>query len=284
MPGRLDRVARTRTDHDPPRTTEAGFFIGRVFRRYVLFAREEPTIIAVQKLQFLRKERKVPARTDVPKYTAPPMIDLPDRQWPSKTITKSPIWCSVDLRDGNQALPNPMTPAQKLEYFRILCKIGLKHIEIAFPSGSQDDFDFARKLIEDNLIPDDVFVMGLTQCRAHLIDRTFEALQGLKRGILHAYCATSDLHMEQVFGLSRAKTLEMAVKSIRQVRELADAMRGSDIRLEFSPEECTDTDLNFAVDICHAVFEAWGKATVEKPLILNLPRRSNAARRTTTPT
>jgi len=227
--------------------------------------------MVVRTLQFLRKERKVPARTDVPKYTAPPMIDLPDRRWPSKTITKSPIWCSVDLRDGNQALPNPMSPDKKLEYFRLLCKIGLKHIEIAFPSGSQDDFDFARKLIEDDLIPDDVFVMGLTQCRAHLIDRTFEALQGLKRGILHAYCATSELHMEQVFGLSREKTLEMAVKSIRQVRELADGMRDSDIRLEFSPEEFTDTDLNFAVEICHAVFDAWGKATVEKPLILNLP-------------
>ena len=211
------------------------------------------------------------ASNDVPKYVNPPTIDLPDRQWPTSTIQASPLWCSVDLRDGNQALPNPLTPRQKLEYFQLLCNIGIRHIEVAFPSASQDDFDFTRRLIEEGLIPDDVFIMGLSQCRPHLIDRTFEALQGIERGIVHLYCATSELHMRQVFGISRAETLEMVVKAIDQTRQLSDAMVDSDIRLEFSPEEFTDTDLDFALEVCQAVFETWGKATEDKPLILNLP-------------
>ncbi len=207
----------------------------------------------------------------VAKYTAPKMIDLPNRQWPAKTLTASPSWCSVDLRDGNQSLPNPMNPEQKLEYFRLLCDIGFKEIEIAFPSASQDDFDFTRKLIDDDLIPDDVFIMGLTQCRDHLISRTFESFKGVKRAIVHAYIATSDLHMYQVFGLSREETIERAVAATKQIRELADAMPDSDIRYQFSPEEFTDTDLDFCLEICEAVFAAWGKATPEKPLIFNLP-------------
>ena len=213
----------------------------------------------------------VPTRTEVPKYVAPAMIDLPDRQWPSKSIDKSPQWCSVDLRDGNQALPRPMDPARKLEYFKLLRRIGFKHIEVAFPSASQDDFDFTRRLIEEGHIPEDLFIMGLTQCREHLIERTFEALAGIERGIVHAYLATSDLHMEQVFRLSRKKTLKMAADAARQVSELADTMADSDIRFEFSPEEYTDTDLDFALELCEAVFESWGKATAEKPLIFNLP-------------
>jgi len=207
----------------------------------------------------------------VPKYKIPEMIDLPDRQWPGKSITRSPQWCSVDLRDGNQALPDPMDPDQKLEYFKMLCEIGFKHIEVGFPSASQDDFDFFRRLIEENIIPDDVFIMGLTQCRPHLIERTFEALKGCKQGIVHAYIAPSDLHMTQVFGLDRKTTIETAVASTRQIRELADAMPESDIRYEFSPEEFTDTDSQFGLEICEAVFAAWGKATPEKPLIMNLP-------------
>lgn len=181
------------------------------------------------------------------------------------------MWCSVDLRDGNQALPNPLGPAQKLEYFKLLCQIGIKHIEVAFPSASQDDFDFTRKLVTEGLIPDDVFIMGLTQCRSHLIERTFESFRGARRGIVHLYCATSELHMRQVFGLDRKKTIDMVTKAIKQSRELADSMPDSDIRLEFSPEEFTDTDLPFAVEICQAVLETWGKATAEKPLIFNLP-------------
>ncbi len=207
----------------------------------------------------------------IPKYVSPEPIDLPERQWPGKAVEKSPVWCSVDLRDGNQALPNPLLPAQKLEYFRLLCDIGFKHIEVAFPSAGQDDFDFTRELIEGGHIPDDVYIMGLTQCRSHLIDRTFEALAGIPRAILHAYCATSELHMSQVFGLTHAETVDMVHRSVRQVRALADGMSESDIRFEFSPEEFTDTDLNFALEICLAAFETWGKATAAEPVILNLP-------------
>lgn len=206
-----------------------------------------------------------------PKYKVPVSFDLPARQWPSRTLMESPAWCSVDLRDGNQALPNPMTPVQKLEYFQLLCNIGFKQIEVGFPSASQDDFGFFRTLIENGHIPDDVFIMGLTQCREHLIDRTFEAFKGVKKGIVHAYIASSDLHIKQVFATDRQGTLNAAVNATRQIRKLADEMPGSDIRYEFSPEEFTDTDLPFCLELCQAVYDAWGKATPEKPLILNLP-------------
>lgn len=207
----------------------------------------------------------------VPKYRIPEMIDLPDRQWPSKCIARSPQWCSVDLRDGNQALPDPMDPDQKLEYFQLLCDIGFKQIEVGFPSASQDEFDFFRKLIEEDLIPDDVFIMGLTQSRPHLIERTLEAFKGCRQGIIHAYIAPSDLHMKQVFGMNREQLIETAVAATKQIRELADQMPESDIRYEFSPEEFTDTDVDFSIELCEAVFNAWGKASVEKPLIMNLP-------------
>jgi len=207
----------------------------------------------------------------VPKYKIPEMIDLPDRQWPARSITTSPQWCSVDLRDGNQALPDPMDPEQKFEYFQMLCDIGFKHIEIGFPSASHDEFNFFRRLIEEDLIPDDVFIMGLTQSRPHLIERTLEAFKGCKQGIVHAYIAPSDLHMKQVFGMERPQLIETAVAATKQIRELADQMPESDIRYQFSPEEFTDTDLDFSVELCEAVFEAWGKATPEKPLIMNLP-------------
>ena len=207
----------------------------------------------------------------IPKYKIPESFEIMDRQWPARTLTESPFWCSVDLRDGNQALPNPMDPDQKLEYFQLLCDIGFKEIEVGFPSASQDDFDFFRCLIEEKHIPDDTFIMGLTQCRSHLIERTFEAFKGVKKGIVHAYIASSDLHMKQVFGMDRTATLDAAVTATKQIRELADTMPESDIRYEFSPEEFTDTDLPFALELCVAVYEAWGKATPEKPLILNLP-------------
>ncbi len=207
----------------------------------------------------------------IPKYKAPVSFEMPDRKWPSRTLTSSPIWCSVDLRDGNQALPNPMDPDQKLEYFQMLCRIGFKEIEAGFPSASQDDFDFFRRLIEEKHIPDDVFIMGLTQCRPHLIERTFEAFKGVKKGIVHAYIATSDLHMKQVFGTDQKGTMKAAVEATRQIRALADTMPESDIHYEFSPEEFTDTDLPFCLEMCKAVYDAWGKATPEKPLILNLP-------------
>jgi 2-isopropylmalate synthase len=205
------------------------------------------------------------------KYAAPPAIDLPDRQWPGRTITSSPIWCSVDLRDGNQALPSPLTPEQKLEYFRLLCRIGFKHVEVAFPSASQDDFDFTRRLIEEGHVPDDVFAMVLTQCREHLIERTFEAARGAPRCIVHLYAATSPLHIRQVFGTDEAGVLGMVEKSIAQARELAAGMDETDVRLQFSPEEFTDTRMEFALEVCEAAFAAWGQATREKPMILNLP-------------
>lgn len=206
-----------------------------------------------------------------PKYKAPAPFEMPGRQWPSRTLTASPSWCSVDLRDGNQALPNPMDPDQKLEYFQMLCRIGFKEIEAGFPSASQDDFDFFRRLIEQKHVPGDVFIMGLTQCRPHLIDRTFEAFKGVKKGIVHAYIATSELHMKQVFGTDSRGTMKSAVEATRRIRALADTMPESDIRYEFSPEEFTDTDLPFCLEMCKAVYDAWGKATPEKPLILNLP-------------
>ncbi len=208
---------------------------------------------------------------NTPKYAPPEPIDLPDRQWPSRSLTTSPEWCSVDLRDGNQALPNPLSPDQKLEYFQMLCEIGFKNIEVAFPSASQDDFDFTRRLTDEGHVPDDTFIMGLTQCRPHLIERTFESLAGAPRAIVHAYVAASRLHRDKVFNLSAAETIEMAVRSVKQIRELADAAGDSDIRFEFSPEEFTDTDLDFSLELCNAVFETWGIATPEKPLIFNLP-------------
>ncbi len=207
----------------------------------------------------------------VPKYVIPEMINLPDRQWPSKSITKSPQWCSVDLRDGNQALPDPMDPEQKLEYFKMLCEVGFKHIEIGFPSASADEFNFFRTLIEEDLIPEDVFIMGLTQSRPHLIERTLEAFKGCKRGIVHVYIASSDLHMKQVFGMEHEQLIETAIAATTQLRSLANAMPESDIRYEFSPEEFTDTDIDFSIELCEAVFAAWGKGTPEKPLIMNLP-------------
>ena len=198
--------------------------------------------------------------TDIPKYAYPEPIPVEQRRWPESRITTSPIWCSVDLRDGNQSLPNPLNPEQKLEYFTLLCAIGFEHIEVAFPSASQDDFNFTRRLIEEGHIPDTVFIMGLTQCREPLIDRTFEAFEGARRGIVHAYTATSDLHMKQVFGLDRQGTLEMIRRSVEQIRDRASAMPDSDIRLEFSPEEFTDTDLSFALDACEAsVLELTGR-------------------------
>jgi 2-isopropylmalate synthase len=181
------------------------------------------------------------------------------------------MWVSVDLRDGNQALPNPLNPRQKVEYFQLLCKIGFKNIEVAFPSASQDDFDFTRRLIDDDLIPMDVFIMALTQCRDHLIERTFEAINGVRQAIFHAYLATSDLHIRQVFDLTPEQTLQVAIRSVEQIRKGVECLPDSDIRLEFSPEEFTDTDLDFSLEVCEAVYDTWGLATPDKPLILNLP-------------
>lgn len=204
------------------------------------------------------------------KYRPPETIALPDRTWPDRAVDSAPQWVSVDLRDGNQALPNPLSPQAKLEYFQLLQRIGFTQIEVAFPSASQDDFNFTRRLIDDGHIGEDLFIMGLTQCREHLINRTFEALAGAPRGIVHAYTATSDLHMRQVFGKTPEQTLRMVTTAIGQIRDLAE-QSGGDIRLEFSPEEFTDSDLHFVLELCQAVHETWSRATADLPLIFNLP-------------
>ncbi len=203
-------------------------------------------------------------------YAAPAVHVPPARTWPGNRITCSPTWCAVDLRDGNQALPNPMTPRQKRRYFDLLVEIGFKEIEIGFPSASADDFQFCRDLIEDGAIPHDVTISVLTQAREHLIRRTMEALEGVKQSICHVYIATSELHMEFVFGKTPEQTKAMALDAVRLIRQLADGMPESDIRLEFSPEEFTDSDLAFVLDVCNGVIERWRPKSDEK-VILNLP-------------
>jgi 2-isopropylmalate synthase len=203
-------------------------------------------------------------------YAKPKTIDLPQRTWPSRQITASPLWCAVDLRDGNQALPNPMTPQQKRSYFNLLVEIGFKEIEIGFPSASADDFQFCRDLIEQKAIPEDVTISVLTQAREHLIRRTMEALAGVRQAICHVYIATSELHMGFVFGKTPAQTRQIALDSVRLIRELADAMPESDIGLEFSPEEFTDSNLGFVVDLCNGVIEAWRPRPGQR-VIMNLP-------------
>ena len=205
------------------------------------------------------------------KYASMPAISLDNRQWPSAAITTSPIWCAVDLRDGNQALPNPMTPQQKQRYFDLLIDIGFKEIEVGFPSASQDDFDFVRNLIENDRIPDDVTISVLTQCRPHLIERTFESIVGVKNCIFHIYIATSELHRWFVFGLEDQQVIDTAVTSMRQIREGVRAMSESKVMLEFSPEEFTDTSLEFSLAVCDAVVDEWAPDPGEK-VILNLPQ------------
>ncbi len=198
---------------------------------------------------------------------APP---LPDRTWPDKPITEAPLWCSVDLRDGNQALIDPMDVPRKKHMFEALLEMGFKEIEVGFPSASAPDFDFCRLLIEEGLIPDDVWVQVLTQARSELISRSFEALTGCERAIMHLYNPTSTLQRRVVYGLDRAGIIDLAVTGTRQCRELREAMSGSHIRFEYSPESFTGTEIDFAIEICERVTEEWG-ATPNDPIILNLP-------------
>ena len=206
-----------------------------------------------------------------PKYRSLERVQLKDRQWPDRDIVKAPVWASVDLRDGNQALPIPMGPERKLQYFRMLAGIGFKEIEVSFPSASQDDFDFVRRLIEKGEIPDDVRIAVLTQARKHLIDRTLESLRGVRRAIVHCYVPTSDLHGRFVFGRDRKEVMEIAIEGTRWVKE-AIAREGltENIAYEFSPEEFTDTDIDFCLELCARVKEIWGPSRPED-FILNLP-------------
>ena len=199
-----------------------------------------------------------------------PGVSLPDRTWPNKTLTAPPIWCSVDLRDGNQVLIEPMGIEEKLRLFRLLVDIGVKEIEIAFPSASQTEFDFTRRLIEEDLIPEDVTIQVLTQAREHLIRKTFEAITGSKRAIVHLYNSTSTLQREVVFGLDKDAVMDMAVKGTKLVKQLAREAEGTDVRYEYSPESFTGTEMEYALQVCDAVVDAWDPSAA-KPIILNLP-------------
>ncbi len=204
------------------------------------------------------------------KYRPFAPVMLNDRQWPNRTITKPPIWMSTDLRDGNQALFEPMDGGRKMRMFRMLCDIGFKEIEVAFPSASQTEFDFVRTLIKGKHIPDDVTIEVLTQAREHLIRRTMESLRGARRAIVHVYNATSEPFRDVVFGMSKAKVVEMAVNSVKLIRQLADEQPETEWVLQYSPETFSATELDFARDICDAVTAAWG-ATPHNKVILNLP-------------
>ena len=203
------------------------------------------------------------------RYKRNPVVDYPEREWPNKEIEKAPIWCSVDLRDGNQALIEPMVVQEKIEMFQFLVDMGFKEIEIGFPSASQIEFDFLRQLVERHLVPDDVRVQVLVQCREELIDRTFEAIEGLKEVVVHIYNSTSTLQRDVVFNMDRAQITDIAIKGTQMVKERAEKFPGK-IILEYSPESFTGTELDFALDICTAVQDTWG-ATKENPIIINLP-------------
>ena len=207
------------------------------------------------------------------KYRRFPKVDLPERQWPTREITHAPMWCSVDLRDGNQALPVPMNIEEKLALFDLLVGVGFKEIEVGFPSASETEFNFLRRLVEENRIPEDVTVQVLVQAREHLIRRTFEALDGVKRAVVHLYNSTSPLQRKVTFGnASREAIREIAVKGAGFVTELAKQAEaaGSEIVMQYSPESFSDTELDYALEICEAVMDVW-QPTPENKLILNLP-------------
>jgi 2-isopropylmalate synthase len=204
------------------------------------------------------------------KYRPYPVVDLPDRTWPQNTITEAPVWCSVDLRDGNQALIDPMDSARKQRLFDLLLQIGLKEIEVGFPAASQTDYDFIRQLIEQDLIPDDVEIMVLTQARKELIDRTFEAVKGAPRVVVHLYNSTSELQRRVVFRSDREGVKKIAVDGANWCLECVENVPGTAIRWEYSPESFTGTELDYAVEVCEAVLDVW-QPTAENRVILNLP-------------
>jgi len=208
--------------------------------------------------------------TKNPKYRAFPAVKMSKRTWPERVIERAPIWCSVDLRDGNQALAVPMSVEEKLEYFDMLVKLGFKEIEIGFPSASQIEFDFARRLIEEKRIPDDVWVQVLVQSKEELIQRTFESLQDCPRAIVHLYNSTSVAQRRIVFGLDKKGIVDIAVRGTRKIKERVKTVPGTKVRFEYSPESFSGTEVDFALEICEAVVEEWG-ATAAEPIILNLP-------------
>ncbi|CDZ93562.1 2-isopropylmalate synthase [Pseudomonas saudiphocaensis] len=210
------------------------------------------------------------------KYRAFTPIDIPDRTWPSKTITQAPVWLSSDLRDGNQSLIEPMDAAKKMRFFKTLVAVGVKEIEVGFPSASQTDFDFVRELIEGNHIPDDVTIQVLTQARQDLIERTFESLKGAKKAIVHYYNATAPSFRRIVFNQDKAGVVKIAVNAAQIIKNLAAAAPETEWRFEYSPEVFSSTETDFAVEVCNAVIEVF-QPTPERKLILNLPATIEAA-------
>lgn len=207
----------------------------------------------------------------ISKYRPFPVVALADRTWPDRVITEAPIWCSVDLRDGNQALPIPMSVEEKLEMFDLLVKVGFKEIEIGFPSASDTEFSFMRRLIEEDRIPEDVTVQVLVQTRRHLIERTFEAIKGARRVIVHIYNSTSTLQRRVTFGDASQEDIKaIAVTGAEVVKELVSTIPNTEIVLQYSPESFSDTELDFALECCEAVVDVW-QPTVERKIILNLP-------------
>ena len=205
------------------------------------------------------------------KYRPFPPVNLADRTWPDKQITSAPIWCSVDLRDGNQALPQPMTVEEKLEFFDLLCRIGFKQIEIGFPSAADTEFQFCRRLIEENRIPEDVTIQILVQTREHLIRRSFEAIKGAKRVIVHIYNSTSPLQRRVTFSdATREQIRDIAITGAKLVKELVPSVPETEIVLQYSPESFSDTELDFSVECCNAVIDIW-EPCPNKKMIINLP-------------
>ena len=220
----------------------------------------------------IRAGRQQPSGMPIDKYVAFPPIDLPDRTWPQRTITAAPQWCSVDLRDGNQALIDPMSPARKRRMFDLLVRLGYKEIEIGFPAASQTDFDFIRSLVEEDLVPDDVTVQVLTQAREELIERSMESLVGFRgQALIHLYNSTSTLQRRVVFQLDREGVKDIAVHGAQWCAKYAEQYLGAaDVRWQYSPESFTGTELDYAVEVCEAVMDVWQPDAV-RPVVLNLP-------------
>jgi 2-isopropylmalate synthase len=211
-----------------------------------------------------------PSGMPIHRYSAFTPVALDDRSWPGRVITEAPRWCAVDLRDGNQALIDPMSPARKKRMFELLVRLGYKEIEVGFPSASQTDFDFVRMLIEEDLIPDDVVIQVLTQARDALIERTFESIRGADQAIVHLYNSTSTLQRRVVFGLPREGIVDIAVQGARLCRKLTETVPGTEVFFEYSPESYTGTELDFAVEVCNAVNDVW-QPTTDRRTIVNLP-------------
>jgi len=209
-------------------------------------------------------------RYDPSKYKAFTRVALPDRTWPDKVITQAPTWCSVDLRDGNQALIEPMSVAQKKKMFALLVDVGFKEIEVGFPAASQPDFDFVRWLIQEDQVPEDVTIQVLTQARKELIERTYESLKGARRAIVHLYNSTSTVQREKVFKLDKEGIKAIAVNGAREVLRCAQAAPETDWRFQYSPESFTGTEMEYAVYVCDAVNDVW-QPTPERKVIINLP-------------